>query len=122
MGLQQVLGLKSYTTAWTWLHKIRTAMVNPNRENLSGMIEVDEIYIGGEENDGKRGRGTSNKSLVVVGVEIKEGRNQLGRIRLGDVSDASKESLQGFIKENIYRYAEWFTKDVKYDILSPKER
>jgi len=40
-GLQQVLGLKSYQTAWTWLHKIRTAMVCPNRSKLSGIVEVD---------------------------------------------------------------------------------
>ena len=103
IGLQQILGLGSYKTAWTWLHKIRTAMVNPKRTKLSGTVEVDETYIGGEENDGKRGRGTSNKSLVVVAVELREGRNQLGRIRMKFVPDASKESLQGFICENIER-------------------
>lgn len=101
MGLQRVLGLKSYTTAWTWLHKIRTAMVNPNRTKLSGVVEVDETYIGGEENDGKRGRGTKNKSLVVIAVELLEGKNQLGRVRMKVVPDASKESLLGFIKGNV---------------------
>jgi transposase-like protein len=101
MGLQQVLGLKSYTTAWTWLHKIRTAMVNPNRTMLSGTVEVDECYIGGEENDGKRGRGTENKSLVVLGVELLEGRNQRGRVRKKVVDDASGDSLIGFIKGNV---------------------
>lgn len=101
MGLQRVLGLKSYTTAWTWLHKIRTAMVNPNRTKLSGVVEVDETYIGGEENDGKRGRGTENKSLVVIAVELLEGKNQLGRVRMKVVPDASKESLLGFIKGNV---------------------
>ena len=101
MGLQRVLGLKSYTTAWTWLQKIRTAMVNPKQAKLSGTIEVDETYIGGEEEGGKRGRGSENKSLVVVGIEILEGVNQLGRVRMKVVPDASKESLQGFIKENV---------------------
>jgi transposase-like protein len=100
-GLQQVLGLGSYQTAWTWLHNIRTAMVNPNRTNLSGTVEVDECYIGGEEHGGKRGRGTENKSLVVIGVEILEGKNQMGRVRMKVVPDMSKESLQGFIKENV---------------------
>jgi transposase-like protein len=70
MGLQQILGLGSYKTAWTWLHKIRTAMVNPNRTKLFGTVEVDEAYIGGEEQGGKRGRGSENKSLIVRGVEI----------------------------------------------------
>jgi transposase-like protein/Zn ribbon nucleic-acid-binding protein len=100
-GLQQILGLGSYKTAWTWLHKIRTAMVNPNRKKLSGVIEVDETYIGSEEKDGKRGRGTENKSLVVLGVELLKGRNQLGRVRMQVVPDASKKSLQSFIKENV---------------------
>jgi transposase-like protein len=101
IGLQRVLGLKSYTTAWTWLHKIRKAMVNPNRAKLSGTVEVDESYIGGEEHDGKRGRGTENKSLVVIGVELFEGKNQLGRVRMKVVPDASADSLQVFIKENV---------------------
>jgi transposase-like protein len=102
MGLRQILGLKSYTTAWTWLHKIRTAMVNPNRTKLGGMVEADECYIGGEEHEGKRGRGaTGNKSLVVIGVELLEGKNQLGRVRMKVISDASGNSLGGFIKENV---------------------
>ena len=101
MGLQRVLGLKSYTTAWTWLHKIRVAMVNPHRIPLNGVVEVDETYVGGEEVGGSRGRGTENKSLVVIGVELLEGKNQLGRIRMKVVPDASKPSLQGFIKENV---------------------
>lgn len=49
MGLQRVLGLGSYLTAWTWLHKLRRAMVRPGRDRLSGRVEVDETYVGGEE-------------------------------------------------------------------------
>ena len=101
MGLQQVLGLGSYKTAWTWLHKIRTAMVNPNRTKLTGTVEVDECCIGGEEHDGKRGRGTENKSIVVISVELLEGKNQMGRVRMKAVPDCSGDSLVGFIKENV---------------------
>jgi transposase-like protein/Zn ribbon nucleic-acid-binding protein len=106
-GLQQVLGLGSYQTAWTWLHKIRTAMVNPNRAKLSGDVEVDETYIGGEESGGKRGRGTENKVLVAIAVELatktkgKKGRRAMGRARIQVIPDASKKSLHGFIKDNI---------------------
>jgi hypothetical protein len=60
MGLQQVLGLKSYATAWTWLHKIRKAVVHPERLKLTGVVEVGEAYIGGEEHGGSAWRGTSN--------------------------------------------------------------
>jgi transposase-like protein len=101
MGLQRVLGLKSYTTAWTWLHKIRTAMVDPKRSKLTGKVEVDETYIGGEEHGGKRGRGTENKTLVAIGVELLEGKNQLGRVRMQIVPDASANSLTSFIESNI---------------------
>jgi hypothetical protein len=54
-GLQQVLGLESYETAWTWLHKLRRAMVRPGRDRLTGRVEVDETYLGGVE-EGVRGR------------------------------------------------------------------
>jgi transposase-like protein len=100
-GLQQILGLGSYQTAWTWLHKIRIAMVNPNQSKLSGVIEVDECFIGSEEQGGKRGRGTENKNIVIIGIELLEGKNQLGRVRMKLVPDASGDSLVGFVKENI---------------------
>jgi hypothetical protein len=46
LGLQRVLGLGSYKTAWTWLHKFRRAMVRPGRDRLTGRVEVDETYLG----------------------------------------------------------------------------
>jgi len=91
LGLQQVLGLGSYHTAWTWLHKLRRAMVRPGRDRLSGTLEVDETYVGGAK-PGKRGRGASGKSLVVIATEI-EGPH-MGRIRLARVPDASAQSLE----------------------------
>ena len=99
-GLKQVLGLKSYETAWAWLHKIRTAMVRSDRTKLSGKVEVDDFYLGGEEHTGSTGRGTGNKILVVAAIELHDS-GKLGRVRLGVVTDASKESLIGFIKNNI---------------------
>jgi transposase-like protein len=109
-GLQQVLGLGSYETAWTWLHKIRRAMVRPNRTKLSGMVEIDETYIGGEEHGASTGRGTGNKVLVVVAIEIKDaekpnkkGLKPLGRVRLSVIKDASADSLLPFIENNIER-------------------
>ena len=100
MGLQQILGLKSYKTAWTWLHKIRRAMVYPNRTKLSGTVEVDEAYIGGKEEGGKTGRGTDNKVLVSVAIELQD-KERLGRTRLEIIPNASKNSLSKFIKNNV---------------------
>jgi transposase-like protein len=97
-GLRQVLGLRSDQTAWVWLHKIRKAMVNPYREKLSGTVEVDETYIGGEA-IGKRGRGAENKTLVIIATEL--AGKKLGRCRVQIISNASGESLHSFITENI---------------------
>jgi transposase-like protein len=98
LGLQRVLGLGSYKTAWTLLHKLRRAMVRPGRERLSGLVEADETYWGGEE-EGAVGRWTEDKVLVMVAAEADE--NGIGRIRLATVPDLSKRSLHGFIAEAI---------------------
>ncbi len=65
LGLHQVLGLGSCQTAWSWLHKLRRAMVRPGRDRLNGFVEVDETHAGGEE-EGVRGRQTEEKAIVVV--------------------------------------------------------
>jgi len=98
VGIQRVLGLGSYRTAWVWLHKFRRLMVFPGRHKLSGKIEVDETLVGGKRS-GKRGRGAEGKSLVVIAVEILE--KGTGRVRMSLISDASKKSLRKFINENI---------------------
>ncbi len=98
LGLQRILGLGSYRTAWVWLHKLRQAMVRPGRDRLSGLIEVDETFIGGKKT-GKRGRGASGKELVMIAAQ-KDGK-KIGRIRLQRIPDASGNSLEGAIKKNI---------------------
>lgn len=97
-GLQAALGLGSYETAWTWLHKLRRAMVRPGRDRLQGLVEVDETYVGGPE-AGLRGRAAQEKSLVVIGVE-KEGR-RLGRVRMRVVADFTANDLCGFVGEAV---------------------
>jgi len=98
LGLQRVLGLSRYETTWIWLHKLRTAMVRPGRDRLSGTVQVDETYIGGER-PGKRGRGAAGKTLVVIAVED-QGKH-VGRIRLLRVPDASAASLSLAVQEMI---------------------
>lgn len=95
LGLQRVLGLGGYLTAWSWLHKLRRAMVRPGRDALSGRIEVDETYVGGMA-EGKRGRGSENKAIVVIAAQ--EDGPGIGRIRMARVRDASAASLHEFIK------------------------
>jgi transposase-like protein len=98
IGLQQVLGLGSYETAWTWLHKLRRAMVRPGRDQLTGSVEVDEAFIGGVE-EGVRGRQTEKKALIAVAAE--ENGEGIGRIRMRRISDATADSLQAFVQEAV---------------------
>jgi transposase-like protein len=98
MGLQRVLGLGSYKTAWTMLHKLRRAMVRPNRELLTGIVEVDEAYWGGVE-EGVRGRQTEDKALIAVAVEVADGG--IGRIRLRHIPDVSRAPLHSFINQSV---------------------
>jgi transposase-like protein/ribosomal protein L37AE/L43A len=94
-GLQRVLGLGSYRTAWTMLHKLRRAMVRPGRERLQGLVEVDETYWGAEEK-GVIGRKTEEKALIAVAVELKGTR--MARIRLARLPNLGSDTLQRFIE------------------------
>ncbi len=100
LGLQRVLGLGSYQTAWSWLHKMRRAMVRPERERLSGNVEVDETLVGGEDHGGKRGRGAGRKSIVVIAVEVHEPKG-FGRVRMQRIPDASGRSLVTFVCNSV---------------------
>ena len=103
--LKRQLGLGSYQTAWTWLHKLRKAMVRPDREPLGGRVEADETYVGGPR-PGKRGRGAAGKTLVAGAVEAgKTKGSRLGRLRLAVVPDASAASLEGFLAAHVAKPA-----------------
>lgn len=94
LGVQRVLGI-SYLTAWRWLHKLRRAMIRPGRDRLTGVVEVDEVYIGGER-PGKRGRGAAGKALVLVAAQADGAR--IGRIRLARVANATQTVLTAAVR------------------------
>jgi len=98
LGVQQLLGLRSYKTAWTWMHKMRRAMVRPGRDRISGAVEIDETYLGGHE-AGVRGRQTETKALIVIAAQ--ENGRGIGRIRLRQIRDASAASLVPFIEDAV---------------------
>jgi len=98
LNLKNAMDFESYETAWTWLQKLRRVMIRPNREMLSGRIEVDETYLGAEET-GVHGRETDTKVLIVAAVEEQDGR--IGRVRFRCVKNASSEELVPFIQDNI---------------------
>lgn len=107
LGLQRVLGLGSYQTAWALLHRLRRAMVRPEREALKGTVEVDETVIGfkhprrGPRKDGHRNPFTA---LVVIGVEVLSPRG-FGRIRLRQVAAGNQEQLLPFVCDTVQRGA-----------------
>ena len=92
--LERTLGTK-YRVAWMMLQRFRVAMVDVERNQLSGNIEVDETLIGGVKRGGKRGRGAV-KSIVVIAIEIKEPVG-FGRVRMRHIPDASSASLVPFV-------------------------
>jgi len=118
LGLQRVLGLGSYQTAWAWLQKLRQAMVRPGRDKLSGCVEVDETYLGGPEIGGKRGRGGEKREIVVIAVEVKSPKG-FGRVRMRRVRDVSGTSLVPFVCEVVEKGSQILTDGWKgYNQLS----
>jgi transposase-like protein len=97
-----------YKTAWLMLQKLRQAMVRTERSRLSGVVEVDETYVGGEQ-PGLRGRQLVGKALVVIAVEL-DGK-KVGRVRLRQVPDASGTSLVGFLSDCVDQGTEVHTDD-----------
>lgn len=98
LSLQRQLAFKRYETVWTMLHKLRRAMVRPSRDRLRGTVEVDETYVGGNE-EGVRGRETYTKSLVAMAAE--EDGDGTGRIRLATIPNVSGSYLLRFVQRSV---------------------
>jgi transposase-like protein len=124
LGLQRVLCLGSYRTAWLMLHKLRQAMVRPGREKLCGAVEVDETYWGTTESGGVTGRRTLTKAMIIVAAEV-AGKG-IGRIRMSRIPDFDRKTLHQFIRDSVapgstvftdglnsYRELEGYTHDRK---------
>ena len=125
LQLQKQLGISRYETAFQLLHKLRSALVAPDREPLHGEVEVDEGFIGGPE-EGRPGRGAETKSLVVFGVEIiryaapdpkhrdddpqaRIEKMRAGRVRMNVIPDASTQTLLPWCRLNIETGAQVIT-------------
>ncbi len=98
-GLQRVLGFNSYETAWAWMHKLRRAMVRPERDLLTGVVEVDETFVGGVS-AGQPGA-SSDKVPVMVAVEKSGPGRRLGRIRLETTSRPGTLELVTFAQRTV---------------------
>jgi transposase-like protein len=104
LGLQRVLGLGSYQTAWAMLHRFRRAMVRPGRERLRGTVEADETYLAITDPNklrkgAKRPSGTA-KTLIAIAIELLEPKG-FGRIRLRRVEQPAEAYLLPFVREAV---------------------
>jgi transposase-like protein len=100
LSLQRALEIGSYPTAWAMLHRLRSVLVRPGRDRLTGTVEAGETYIGGEEPGLRGGRAKGKKSLVGIAVELHQPRGY-GRVRMGILADASAGSLRPFVTDNV---------------------
>ena len=92
--------MDSGQTAWAMLHRLRSALVRPGRDRLSGTVEVDETCIGGEEPGLRGGRQRGKKVLTGIAVEVREPKG-IGRCRMAPLDDASGDTLGTFVTENV---------------------
>jgi transposase-like protein len=93
--IQRSLGIKTYKTAWYLCHRIRAAMPETNKPNLSGTVEMDETCVGGKRRGFGRPRGMENKE-VVVGI-----RKRNGELQMFHLADSKSATLAKYIRENI---------------------
>ena len=110
LQLQRQLGLTSYKTAFTMLHKLRAGMVREDRDKLYGAVEVDETFIGGKK-AGPPGRGALGKSLVACAVEVRNGGT--ARARLQIIPNAAAATLTAFMRQNVVEGTKVTTDDWK---------
>ncbi len=115
--LEDQLGV-TYKTAWLLTQKLRRSMVDPDREPLEGVVEVDQAEIPFREGDTFFEPGNASKILVIGAVEVidrdthqskprrKHARyldTRSGRIRLAMIADNSAASVEAFVRANVKR-------------------
>jgi hypothetical protein len=93
--LQRIMGFGSYETAWTWLHKLRAALVRPDRGPLSRAVQIDEAFVGG-----RRG----GKAMVLVATETTD-----GRVRLAHAENNDESTIERFADAHVAAAAETTT-------------
>jgi len=99
LELMRHLGV-SYRSAWLMKHKLMEVMYLRERpRKLTGRVEIDDAYLGGERSGGKSGRGSENKVPFVAAVQTTEsGQPQLMCLSL---QPFTKEAMQNFFARSL---------------------
>jgi transposase-like protein len=127
LQLQAKLGIGSYKTAWLLLHKLRSAMVNPERAKIGGpdvVVEVDETQVPFRTKSDPVGGGQGNSTvgkLMIIGAVEHIDRGHAGRLRLERIPYNAAETLQSFVARNTKPGTTIFT-DGNAGYNNPKER
>ena len=108
LELSRRLGVR-YDTAWMMHHKLAQVMMERDcGKPLDGRVEMDDAYLGGERNGGKRGRGSPGKMPIVVAVETTEDRKPK-RVKIRRVKRFSKKHIEGLANGILKRGASVLT-------------
>ena len=122
LELQRELGLRTYKTAWSWLHKLRNAVIMRPTAPLSRAVEIDETWEGGlRRGEPGRPKVCDRSALVMGAVEVSGHKRRIGRVRLASVADGSARTVKAFLQEHVERGAVLFTDDWRSYRVPAKE-
>jgi hypothetical protein len=96
-------------TCWELKWKIQQAMASSQRHKLTGLVHIDEFYIGEQEEDKKGRSADSKKKLVVLALEILDGKDQVGRAYAQVIDHASGKCFRPFFEAYIDKNAHIIT-------------
>lgn len=100
LEMKRLIGV-CYRTAWTVKHKLMQVMFEQEQTTkLSGRVEVDDAYLGGEHEGGKRGRGSENKVPFVAAVQTNSKKHPIYAV-FSAVKAFSQEEIKQWARQRL---------------------